>query len=575
MKNKKKLVAITLIVVLGIFILYKLMVFTVFNRYREDAAGTRKEEPVLAVYDLQNEEKGYELKQYTHLYIRWNSAAEKDNAKQIDDSLLAGKNPLLITLEIWPSAGGKLLKENIVDQIAAGNFDKKFKALAAFLSTQSREILLRLNPEMEVYVNRYPWQMKSSLTYIQGFRNFAEIFKKNAPAVKIVWAPAGHPGADEFWPGNDFVDIISVTLKGKSEAMVNNYREPTSMTELVKRKILRARFSDKPVILIGSEMVTEANFPYQSLDTAVKQIIENKEILYKDVTTTDQVNGNELFRKEGSLIIGAYDPAVKIVTNPAITVEHLFANLGELKNGSFRKSFDSVIARNHDVIVTMEPWRDKELEKDPLLIKNILDGKYDSVFKELFSIISTTNRKVYLRWLHEMEIPITRYPWQSQDPLGYVKAFRYFVNKLQPKPANISIVWGPAGDRGSIDFWPGSDVVDYISMAIYGLPDKNITDHNKQEPFTSIFNRKYRRLRFAHKPLFITEFGVKGPDDYKRKWLQDAAATINAHPEIIGVNYFNFSDSPKAWGDIETPDWSTSPAVFNEFVKQLNTGSKK
>ena len=574
MKNKKKVITITLIVAVVFFALYKLLIFTVFNRYIKDTAGTRKEEPVLAVYDVHNNEKGYQVKQYNHTFIRWIDAQEKNNAEQLD-SLLAGNQPVLITLEIWPSVKGKLLKDNIVDQIAAGNFDRKIKALATFLSKQSKEILIRLNPEMEVYVNDFPWQMKSATTYIKGFRNFAEIFRKNAPAIKIVWAPAGHPGTDEYWPGGNWVDMISITLKGKSEGMVNNYIEPSSMSELVKLKLLRVRFSDKPVILIGSEKVTAVNFSYQSLDTAAQQIVESKDILYKDINTTDQINGAELFRKENSLIIGAYDPAVKIVTNPSISVEHLFVNLGELKDGIFRKRFDTVIARNHDVIVTMEPWRDKGLEKDPMLIKNILNGKYDSVFKELFSIIRSTNRKVYLRWLHEMEIPITRYPWQSQNPLDYVKAFRYFVNKLQPKPANVSIVWGHAGDRGSIDFWPGSDVVDYISIAIYGLPDKNITDHNKQDPFASIFNRKYRRLRFAHKPLFITEFGVKGPDDYKRKWLQDAAATINAHPEIIGVNYFNFADSPKAWGDIETPDWSASPAVFNEFVKQLNTGVKK
>jgi beta-mannanase len=347
------------------------------------------------------------------------------------------------------------------------------------------------------------------------------------------------------------------------------------MATLIKRKILRTRFFDKPVLLMGSEKINAANFQQQSFDTAVQEITENKVLLYKDVNAAEQEKDASLLRKEGGLIVGAYDPQMKVVTNPAITVEHLFVNLGRLRDGSFRNGFDSVIARNHDVIVTMDPWRDKGLEKDPQLIDHILNGQYDPVFKELFSIIASTNRTVYLRWLHEMEIPITRYPWQSQDPIAYIKAFRYFVNMLQPKPANVFIVWGPAGDRGSIEFWPGSDVVDYISIAIYGLPDKNITDHNKQESFNTIFKRKYNRLKFAHKPLFITEFGVKGPQDYKKKWLQEAAVTINAHPEIIGINYFNYADSPKAWGDIETPDWSTSAAVFDGFLKQLHTGSIK
>ncbi|MBL0359128.1 MAG: hypothetical protein IPP72_20685 [Chitinophagaceae bacterium] len=136
-------------------------------------------------------------------------------------------------------------------------------------------------------------------------------------------------------------------------------------------------------------------------------------------------------------------------------------------------------------------------------------------------------------------------------------------------------VWGPAGDRGSMEFWPGSDVVDYTSIAIYGLPDKNITDHNKQESFNTIFKRKYSRIWFAHKPLFITEFGVKGPQSYKQQWMADAAATIEANKAITGVSYFNDADNPKAWGDIEAPDWAVTPAVFKAFLAQLNTSLKR
>ena len=574
MKKGKKIITVVLIIAAASFIIWKLLIFTVLKTYSKDTAGERPAEPVLAVYDRNAGLKGNALDKYKHLFIQWSNDKENDIAEQLTP-LFTENQPVLITLEIWPSAGDKIFHDNILTSIVDGRFDEKITKLCYYLSKQPQPVLIRFAPEMEVYVNLYPWQKQSSELYTKAFRHFAELCKKNAPAAKIVWAPAGYPGTEEYWPGAAWVDMISVTLKGKSELMTDNYPEPSSMATLIKRKILRTRFFDKPVLLIGSEKINAANFKQQSFDTAVQEIAENAALLYKDVNAAEQQENAALLRKDGSLIVGAYDPDLKVINNPAVTVEHLFVNLGRLRNGTFKIFFDSVILRNHDVIVTMEPWKDKGLEKDPQLINNILAGRYDPQFKELFSIITSTNRKVYLRWLHEMEIPITRYPWQSQDPIAYIKAFRYFVNKLQPKPANVFIVWGPAGDRGSIEFWPGSDVVDYISIAIYGLPDKNITDHNKQESFNTIFKRKYNRLRLAHKPLFITEFGVKGPQDYKKKWLQEAAETINAHPEIIGINYFNYADSPKAWGDIETPDWSTSAEVFDGFFKQLHRGSIK
>ena len=143
------------------------------------------------------------------------------------------------------------------------------------------------------------------------------------------------------------------------------------------------------------------------------------------------------------------------------------------------------------------------------------------------------------------------------------------MNFLKPLPAHIKRIWGPAGDRASIEWWPGNDVVDFVSFAIYGLPDKNITDPNKQESFATIYNRKSTRFRFIDKPVFITEFGVKGPENFQKNWLLNAASVIRENPQIIGVNYFNMVDTPKAWGDIEPPDWSISLSTLNLFIEAL------
>jgi beta-mannanase len=71
------------------------------------------------------------------------------------------------------------------------------------------------------------------------------------------------------------------------------------------------------------------------------------------------------------------------------------------------------------------------------------------------------------------------------------------------------------------------------------------------------------------KPLFITEFGVKGPESFQDQWLANAAKTINANPHIFGVCYFNLYDNPKAWGSIKAPDWSMTPKSMAKFCSQL------
>lgn len=576
MNRIKKGFIFLIVIAVALFFCYKYVIPKIINLLAKDTFTLSQNEPVLGTYYLNNFDSTDSLKTIRQCTVKWNAPNNSFSYASGLKALLDSGAPLLITLEVWPNAANRLKQENILETIVMGDFDKKILSLCDLLKNYPQSILLRLNPEMEVYVKRYPWQMQSSELYIKSFRHIADIIKINAASVKMVWAPAGYPGADEYWPGNKWVDYISTTLRSHSESMTTDYPFEKSLTELIKRKLIRLRFFDKPVILLGSEYLKNEKFTQQNLDTAAQYLQQNKEIVYKDLNAADKLKDTSLLLKNDVVITGVYDPGNKLVENKLIAVEHVFVNLHDLQDGNFVKEFSAAIARKHDVIVTMEPWKDKHLQKDPELMQHILEGMYDKPINEMVSIITKTDKKIYLRWLHEMEIPITRYPWQSQDPVMYIKAYRYFVNLVRQKNAtNIFYVWGPAGDRGSMEFWPGSDVVDFISMAIYGLPDKNITDHKKQESFNTIFNRKYNRLRFAGKPLFITEFGVKGPEDYKQNWMKAAAESIIKNKEIIGINYFNYADSPKTWGDIEAPDWSITTETFEGFLKKLSGKTDK
>lgn len=56
-------------------------------------------------------------------------------------------------------------------------------------------------------------------------------------------------------------------------------------------------------------------------------------------------------------------------------------------------------------------------------------------------------------------------------------AYCYFMDFLDIFLVNIKWVWGLVGDWGSMEFYFGDDVVDYVSIVIYGLLDKNIMDY--------------------------------------------------------------------------------------------------
>lgn len=568
---KKKTLIYIFIAIIAIFTIFTLIHLTkpFVNKNKQDEFYEKASEPVLGIYDRHEKmssEKAVSLKHFT---IRWNNVQEESPVEKQLLNTLKEKQNVLLTIEMWSGRGEAYSPHGILQGMVNGDYDKKVIKLCTDLSAVANSsIYLRWNPEMELPVNKYQWQSQSYYLYTKAFRHFAELCKKFAPQAKIVWGPSGYAGSLEYWPGSDIVDFASITLNNLPPALSSKYPAERSIPVQIKRKLHRLRFIDKPVFILGSEKIKKDTFNNQWIDAAIADIRKDTAIIYsqKNFTRSGKIN---IYPENSKLQLGVYDPSQQLVNEPAITVEHIFSDWGNIQEGSFKKRFDEVIARHHDVIVTVEPWKSKTHPNDKDVLNNTLNGTYDDVIRELYNIISNVKQTVYLRWAHEMEIPVERYAWQNQDPVTYIQAYRYVMQFNKNKAKNIRNVWGPTGDRGALDWYPGDDVVDYISVAIYGLPNKDITDHNRQEAFSTIFKRKFNRMRFVNKPIFITEFGVKGPQSYKKNWLDDAAATINGTREIDGACYFNFSDVPKAWGKIEPPDWSITKETFLHLTSQL------
>lgn len=491
--------------------------------------------------------------------------------------VVARNELVLFTIEMWNPPGEEGSYQEVLQNVVEGHYDTKIKDIASQLAANRQKVFVRWNPDMEMPENRYPWQNRAPGLYIEAFHRVAKQFKKIAPNTFIVWGPAGFSGASEYWPGSDVVDFVSITLghsPGKNNA---SYPAENPFSAEVGRKLHRLRFMDKPFLLLATEKVAKEIAATHLLEDALEDHRKYREVLaaaaerkpVREERLEPALAGNE---EEGErrLKIGVYDPEQKLSSLGTVSVEHLFVNLANIEEGPFREGFRDVLSRGNEVIVTVEPHPHKGKEDGQNVLLSTLHGEYDKEIQILYDLLCQTEQTVYLRFAHEMEIPIERYPWQSQDPSLYIRAFRYFATFQKPLPSHIQLVWGPAGDRGSLEWWPGADVVDYISIAIYGLPDKNISKHEEQEAFSTIFRRKLHRLRLVDKPVFITEFGVKGPDSFQQKWLQEAAKTLNNYPDkLAGICYFNLHDSPNAWGEIKAPDWSVSKESFQQFVESL------
>ncbi|TLU98214.1 hypothetical protein [Dyadobacter luticola] len=516
-------------------------------------------EPVLAVYNRFSNSKNLPDTSTEHISILLDKAATAGFFSELGQQL-SSKKTVIVTVKLTGPSDGSLLPA-----VVGGSYDKAFAQLFETFKKHTSAVFVRLNPEMEVPVKTYPWQYQSSQAYADAFRHFAKLCKVAAPNVQLVWSPAGYPGTEEYYPGDEFTDLISITLKSDLEKWLEAYPPYPDLQTEVKRKIHRVRFMPKPVIILGKEAL-KTDSAKAAIEEGLAQVRREASIIY---STAVFKNINKNPARANTPIVGVYDPKLLLTGSASVNAEHIFIDLAHIQTGSFQKELSAILKRKHVPIISFEPWRDQKVRKDTNVLRNTINGVYDEEFKKLYGILKASGSVVYLRFAHEMEIPIHRYAWQIQDPVLYIKAFRYFM-ELGGRDEKIKRVWGPAGDRGSMEWWPGEDVVDFVSIAIYGLPDKNITDPKMQESFSTIYERKFHRVGFSGKPIFVTEFGVKGPEDYKQKWIEDAAELIKKHKEIAGISYFNLADNPEAWGDIPAPDWSIQRSTFETFIQKLS-----
>ena len=494
-----------------------------------------------------------------HFTMRWGRTGSLPSSEEFDSALNSGK-PLLLTLETWEPHIYHRNDHGTLSEIFRGSRDNELKELCEQVLSRNPQVMLRWAPEMEVPADRFPWQNRP-FEYIRAFRHIDSLIHLFSPETQMVWGPSGYPGVLEFWPGSAHAEFSSVTLSSVSDAKSDAYPPYESLEEELFRKLHRLRFINTPVILLGRQ---------QPDPDDLKKVLERRNNFreFYSGLSNDPITNSE---QRSEVKIGLYDPESLLSNHPMVDIQHIFTDFEKIADGRFSKELDKASVSGQDVIVTMEPMFPLSETKDRKVLTKIINGTYDSAFHQMFEDLQRFEGSIYLRFAHEMEIPIERYPWQSQNPAIYIQAFRHFMEMAHTALPNVIRIWGPAGDRGSLEWWPGENYVDMISIAIYGLPDKNITDPEKQESFETIYNRKFRRMRFVNKPVFITEFGVKGPEGYQDIWLENAAKIIRSHPEIYGINYFNMVDTPEVWGEgIKPPDWSITEASFLRFVNKMN-----
>lgn len=220
--------------------------------------------PDLGIYneaDIQQPDKQI----IEHTFTDWNN--DRYIAQQLLIAIKARNIPL-ITLEPRRDTNG----EEMLKDIAAGKYDSRLKQISKVLSASNQTIYIRFAHEMELQ-DLYTWGNQDPSLYVAAYRHVVDYARNNgATNVKWVWSPAGNPGAEAYYPGDNYADVIGTTV------LYDQYwygDEQLNFIQLAQKRVWLEQYN-KPVWIVEFG-VGQANEVYQ------QQLINNALANYKSL----------------------------------------------------------------------------------------------------------------------------------------------------------------------------------------------------------------------------------------------------------------------------------------------------
>jgi beta-mannanase len=184
-----------------------------------------------------------------HIFVYW-QALDLAKLRQLLSNASERGRAIMVTIEPythasdWRSGGERLFSD-----ITSGAFQKEIKTVCAELGGAKNQVLVRWGQEMEDPTGRYPWARTDSEGFKTAFRYFVAQCRHYAPDALFVWSPKGEKNLANYYPGDEFVDVVGVSLYGLQKMDKALYGGAREFPETFDEKYRRVAAFHKPVII--------------------------------------------------------------------------------------------------------------------------------------------------------------------------------------------------------------------------------------------------------------------------------------------------------------------------------------
>jgi endoglucanase len=149
-----------------------------------------------------------------HVFLPWEDV-NLSSLLDADVYALERTRALVITIEPWTwTRDERNTADFLWNGIRQGYYDANMKAVCEVIGSLQSPVSVRWGHEMETDDGQFIWSAWEPKNYIASFRRITDICREEAPNAQIIWSPIGLENASEYYPGDDYVDLVGLSIFG-------------------------------------------------------------------------------------------------------------------------------------------------------------------------------------------------------------------------------------------------------------------------------------------------------------------------------------------------------------------------
>ena len=204
---------------------------------------------------------------FQNIFVAWNEDTTELESELSKVEKLGRE--AIVTIEPWPYAETNFHLNDILE----GDYDQTIINTCEVFDDQENTVLFRFAHEMDLFPSsRYPWATNDFKTFQLMFKRVVDICREQTDNIKIVWSPGGTNGMMNFYPGDEYVDIIGFSVYSFQEFELETTDRTFSFVDLFNYKYDLVKDLKKDIMIAEMGVSGSDEYSKQWLEDALIRI---------------------------------------------------------------------------------------------------------------------------------------------------------------------------------------------------------------------------------------------------------------------------------------------------------------